>query len=155
MANFNKVILMGNLTRDPQLRYLPSNTAVCDLGLAINRRYRGQDGQLKDETCFVDVTAFGKQAETLNEYMKKGRPILIEGRLNYRQWTTEDGQKRSKLSVVAEQFQFVGSREGGGGGRGEGGGPGPGRGTTGRGGEDEAPPPEFDEAPAGGDDIPF
>ena len=102
MANFNKVILLGNLTRDPQLRYLPSNTAVCDFGLAVNRKYRGQDGELKDETCFVDVDVFGKPAETISQYMSKGRPLLVEGRLRFRQWTTEDGQKRSKLSVVAE-----------------------------------------------------
>ena len=108
MANFNKVILMGNLTRDPQLRYLPSNTPVCDFGLAVNRKRRGQDGEMHEETCFVDVDAFGKPAETINQYMSKGRPILIEGRLRFRQWTTEDGQRRSKLSVVAENFQFVG-----------------------------------------------
>ena len=114
MANFNKVILMGNLTRDPQLRYLPSNAAVCDFGLAINRKYRGQDGEMKEETCFVEVDAFGKQAETICQYMNKGRAILVEGRLRYRQWTTEDGQRRSKLSVVAERFQFVGGRAEGG-----------------------------------------
>lgn len=110
MANFNKVILMGNLTRDPQLRYLPSNTAVCDFGLAVNRKWRGQDGEMKEETCFVDVDAFGRSAETIKQYMNKGKPILVEGRLRFHQWTTDDGQKRSKLSVVAESFQFVGGR---------------------------------------------
>jgi len=110
MANFNKVILMGNLTRDPQLRFLPSNTPVCEFGLAVNRKWRGQDGEMKEETCFVDVDVFGRQAETFNQYMSKGRPVLVEGRLRFRQWTTEEGQKRSKLSVVAENFQFVGGR---------------------------------------------
>ncbi|MGD8453751.1 MAG: single-stranded DNA-binding protein [Phycisphaerae bacterium] len=120
MANFNKVILMGNLTRDPQLRYLPSNMAVCEFGLAVNRRFRDREGNQKEETCFVDISAFGRTAETINQYMTKGRPILIEGRLRFDQWTGQDGQKRSKLTVVAENFQFVGSREGGSGGGGGG-----------------------------------
>ncbi len=145
MANYNKVILMGNLTRDPQLRYLPSNTAVCEFGLAVNRRYKGADGEMKDETCFVDVDTFGRTAETINQYMNKGRAILIEGRLRFRQWTTEDGQKRSKLSVVAENFQFVG-------GRGEGGG------SPGRAAAATAPPADSapgPDAPGPDDDIPF
>ena len=145
MANYNKVILMGNLTRDPQLRYLPSNTAVCDFGLAVNRRYKGADGEMKDETCFVDVDTFGRTAETINQYMNKGRAILIEGRLRFRQWTTEDGQKRNKLSVVAENFQFVG-------GRGEGGG------SPGRAAAAAAPPADSGpgpDAPGPDDDIPF
>lgn len=110
MANYNRVILMGNLTRDPQLRYLPSNTAVCEFGMAINRRWRDRDGNQKDETCFVDVSAFGRTGETINQYMSKGRPILVEGRLNFDSWTGQDGQKRSRLTVIAENFQFVGSR---------------------------------------------
>jgi single-strand DNA-binding protein len=114
MASFNKVILMGNLTRDPQLRYLPSNTAVCDFGLAVNRRYRDRDGNQKDEVCFVDVSAWTRQAEMINQYMRKGSPILIEGRLKLDTWTGQDGQKRSKHTVVVENFSFVGSREGGG-----------------------------------------
>jgi single-strand DNA-binding protein len=113
MASFNKVILMGNLTRDPQLRYLPSNMAVCDFGVAVNRTWRDKDGNLKEEVCFVDVTAWARQAETINQSLRKGRPILIEGRLKLDQWTGQDGQKRSKLSVVVESFQFVGPREGG------------------------------------------
>ena len=112
MANFNRVILLGNLTRDPQLRYLPNNTAVCEFGLAVNRRWRDADGNMREETCFVDVSAFGRQAETINQYMAKGRPILIEGRLKFDSWTAQDGSKRSKLSVVAERFQFVGPRGG-------------------------------------------
>ncbi len=113
MAGFNRVILLGNLTRDPQLKYLPNNTAVCDIGIAVSRRYRDKEGNLKDEVCFVDATAWGRQAETINQYMAKGRPILIEGRLRLDQWTGQDGQKRSRLTVVIENFQFVGAREGG------------------------------------------
>jgi len=118
MANFNKVILMGNLTRDPQLSYLPSQTPVVELGLAVNRQWKGQDGQKREETCFVDCKAFGRQAEVLNQYMSKGRPILIEGRLNFSSWEGKDGQKRSKLRVVIESFQFLGGGSGGGGGGG-------------------------------------
>lgn len=110
MASFNRVILMGNLTRDPELRYLPSNMAVCDIGLATNRRFKDKDGNQREEVCFVDVTAFGRQAEVIKQYMSKGRPILIEGRLRYDSWTGQDGQKRSKLGVIVENFQFVGSR---------------------------------------------
>jgi len=113
MANFNKVILAGNLTRDPQLSYLPSQTPVVDFGMAINRRWRGQDGEQKDETCFVDCRAFGRQAETINQYLSKGRPILVEGRLRFSSWEKE-GQKRSKLSVTVERFEFLGSSQGGG-----------------------------------------
>jgi len=107
MANFNRVILAGNLTRDPQLSYLPSNTAVVEFGMAINRRWRGSDGNPKEETCFVDVRAYGRQAETINQYMSKGRPILIEGRLQFQQWTAADGGKRSKHMVIVENFQFL------------------------------------------------
>jgi len=118
MASYNRVILMGNLTRDPQLRYLPSNTAVCDFGLATNRRWRDQEGNQREEVCFVDIEVFGKQAEVVNQYMAKGRPILVEGHLRFESWTGQDGQKRSKHRVVAEKFQFVGSREQGQGGGG-------------------------------------
>ncbi len=114
MANFNKVILAGNLTRDPQLSYLPSNTPVAEFGLAINRKWRGQNGEMREETCFVDCSCFGKQAETLNQYMTKGRPLLVEGRLQLQQWTAKDGTKRSKHEVIVEQFQFLGSAGGGG-----------------------------------------
>jgi single-strand DNA-binding protein len=108
MANFNKVLLMGNLTRDPQLSYLPSQTAVVDFGLAINRQWTGQDGSKKEEACFVDCRAFGKQAETFNKYMSKGKPVFIEGRLTYDSWTAQDGTKKSKLKVTVENFQFLG-----------------------------------------------
>ena len=99
MANFNKVILMGNLTRDPKYSVLPSNTAVCEFGLAVNRRWRAQDGSQKEESCFVDCSVYGRQAETFNQYMTKGKSVMIEGRLRMRQWETPDGQRRSKLSV--------------------------------------------------------
>ena len=109
MASFNKVILMGNLTRDPELRYTPKGTAVAKLGLAVNRSWRNAEGQQQDETTFVDVDAFGKQAETLGQYMQKGRPILIEGRLKLDQWEDKNtGQNRSKLGVILEKFSFVG-----------------------------------------------
>src|SRR5262245_51866113 len=121
MANLNRVILAGNLTRDPELSYTASNLAVCKFGMAINRKWRDRDNNMKEDTTFVDVTAFGKPGETINQYMSKGRGILIEGRLNFRQWTDQEGKNRSKLSVVAENFQFLGDRGGGGGG-GEGGG---------------------------------
>ena len=117
MANFNKVILAGNLTRDPQLSYLPSNTPVTEFGLAINRKWKSQNGEMRDETCFVDCSCYGKQAETLNQYMSKGRGLLVEGRLQFQQWTDKEGTKRSKLKVIVEQFQFLGGGGGGGGSR--------------------------------------
>lgn len=110
MANVNVVILIGNLTRDPQLRYTASQAAVCEFGLAINRRWKGADGQQKEEVCFVDCTAWGKQAETLQKYVAKGQPLYVQGRLTYQAWE-KDGQKRSKLLVTVEQFQFLGGRE--------------------------------------------
>jgi len=110
MASFNKVILAGNLTRDPELRYLPNGTPVARIGLAIGRRWKTETGELKEDTTFVDVDAYGKQAETIAQYMKKGRPILIEGRLRYDSWDDkQSGQKRSKLSVVLERFSFLDS----------------------------------------------
>ncbi|MBN2456751.1 MAG: single-stranded DNA-binding protein [Sedimentisphaerales bacterium] len=107
MANFNKVFLMGNLTRDPQLSYLPSQTAVVDFGLAVNRRWTGQNGQAKEETCFVDCRAFGRLAENINKYLSKGRPLFVEGRLTFDSWTAQDGTKRSKHRVTIENFQFL------------------------------------------------
>jgi single-strand DNA-binding protein len=163
MANFNKVILMGNLTRDPQLSYTPNNTAVCDFGLAVNRKYRGQDGEMRDETCFVDLRAWGRQAETINQYMNKGRPLLVEGRLRFAQWEGKDGQKRSKLSVTVENFQFVGGAPGGGGGEGDRGSdrapqraPARSGGGSNEGPPDEAyGPPGEEHGPPRDDDIPF
>lgn len=110
MANFNKVMLIGNLTRDPELRYTPQGTAVASFGLASNRRWRSQAGEDREETVFVDVSAFGRQAELISEYMSKGRSIFIEGRLKLDQWQDkETGSKRSKLTVVVENFQFLGA----------------------------------------------
>ena len=111
MANFNKVLLLGNLTRDPQLSYLPSQTAVVDFGLAVNRKWKGQDGIKKEKVCFVDCRAFGRAAENINKYCKKGDPLFVEGRLTYDSWTTEDGSKRSKHRVTVETFQLLGSRD--------------------------------------------
>ena len=115
MANLNKVFLIGNLTRDPELRYTPSGTAVASFGLAATRRYRGQDGEQKEETCFVDVEAWARRAEVISEYLSKGSPVFIEGRLRLDAWETPQGDKRSRLRVVAENFQFLGGRRGGGG----------------------------------------
>lgn len=108
MASYNRVILLGNLTRDPELSYTPSSTPICKFGLATNRKWRDQSGEMREETCFVDCTAFGRRAETLNQYMRKGRPLLVEGRLQFSQWTNQEGQKRSKLEVVVDNFTFMG-----------------------------------------------
>src|SRR3954463_8110059 len=121
MASFNRVILLGNLTRDVEVRYLQSGTAVADVGLAVNDRRKGQNGEWIEETTFVDVTLWGRTAEVAGEYLSKGSPLLVEGRLKYDTWE-KDGQKRSKLSVVCERMQMVGSKGGGGGGAGGGGG---------------------------------
>ena len=110
MANLNKVLLIGNLTRDPELRYIPSGTAVANFGLATNRVYTTQDGERKEEVCFVDIVTWAKTAENCANYLSKGSPIFIEGRLQYDSWETEDGQKRSKLRVVADRVQFLGGR---------------------------------------------
>ncbi len=119
MASYNKVLLMGNLTRDPQLKYLPNQTPVVDFGLACNRKYKLQSGEQKEEVTFVDCSAFGRTAEVINQYFTKGKPIFIEGRLRYEQWEDKQGGgKRSKLSVHIDNFQFIGGREGGGGGGG-------------------------------------
>src|SRR6476661_4607510 len=119
MASFNKVILLGNLTRDPQLKYLPSQTAVAEFGIAANRKFRTQQGEDREEVTFVDCTAFGKTGELINQYFTKGKPIFIDGRLKYDSWEDKQGGgKRSKLTVVVENFQFIGGRDGGGGGGG-------------------------------------
>ena len=112
MSSFNKAILMGNLTRDPEMRYTPKGTAVGKIGIAINRRYKDAEGNQLEETTFVDVDVFGKQAETIGKYMRKGRPIMIEGRLKLDEWEDQKtGQKRSKLGVVCERFNFVGGKD--------------------------------------------
>ena len=110
MASFNKVILVGNLTRDPELRYTPKGTAIARIGLAVNRRWTTETGEQREEVTFVDIDAFGKQAETIGQYLKKGRPLLVEGRLRLDTWDDKQtGQKRSKLGVVLEGFQFLDS----------------------------------------------
>src|SRR5437867_3190453 len=110
MANFNKVILAGNLTRDPELRYTPKGTAVTRIGLAINRTWKSESGETKQDVTFVDVDAWGRTAEVVAQYLKKGRPILMEGRLRYESWEDKQtNQKRSKLGVVVENFQFMDS----------------------------------------------
>ena len=115
MASFNKVILVGNLTRDPEVRYTPMGTAIVDMGLAVNHSYTDQrTNEKKQETTFVDVTLFGRTAEIANEYLAKGRPVLIEGRLKYETWTDQTTQqKRTKLKVVGESLQLLGQRDGG------------------------------------------
>jgi single-strand DNA-binding protein len=115
VANFNKVILLGNLTRDVELRHTQSGQALAKFGMAINRKFTA-NGEQKETTCFVDLTAWGRQAEVLSQYVKKGSQLFIEGRLEYSTWEGQDGGKKSKLEVVVENFQFVGSRSGGGGG---------------------------------------
>jgi single-strand DNA-binding protein len=111
MTGFNRVVLIGNLTRDPQLRQIPSGTSVAELGLATNERYRNRDGELAESTCFVEVVAWGKQAETCEQYLHKGSPILVEGRLQFDQWETPEGQKRSKLRVRADRIRFMGKAD--------------------------------------------
>jgi len=115
MASFNKVILMGNLTRDPELRYTPKGTAIAKIGLAVNRVWTNEAGEKKEEVTFVDVDVFGRTAENVGQYMRKGRPIMIEGRLKLDQWDDKaTGAKRSKLGVIAETVQFLGSAPGAG-----------------------------------------
>ncbi len=121
MASFNKVILAGNLTRDPELRYTPKGTAIARIGMAMNRTWKTETGETKEEVTFVDVDAFGRQAEVIAQYLRKGRPLLVEGRLKLDQWEDKNThQKQSKLHVVLESFSFLDSRGGG-----DGGGPAP------------------------------
>ena len=109
MASFNRVMLMGNLTRNPELKYTPSGTAVTDLGLAVNESLKNKAGETVEQTCFVDVVVWGRQAETASEFLKKGSPAFIEGRLQFDQWENQEGEKRSKLRVRAERVQFLSS----------------------------------------------
>ena len=139
MASYNKVILAGNLTRDPQLSHTASNTAVCKFGIATNRKWRDkQSGEMREEVCYVDCTCFGRGAETINQYMSKGRPILLDGRLHFSKWEGQDGTARSKLEVIVENFQFLGGRT-------DASGPGPARSASSE--FDSAPPPPGDEVP--------
>ncbi|HEY8749161.1 MAG TPA: single-stranded DNA-binding protein [Tepidisphaeraceae bacterium] len=119
MANYNRIVLVGNLTRDPQLKYLPNQTPIVEFGLAVNHKYRTRDGQDREEVMFVDCSCFGKGAEVINQYCQKGKQLLVEGRLKYDTWEDKQGGgKRSKHSVFVENFQLMGSRDGGGGGGG-------------------------------------
>ena len=151
MASFNKVIIAGNLTRDPELRYTPKGTAVARITLAVNRTYTaGEGGEKKEEVSFVDVDVWGRQAEVISQYMKKGRPLLVEGRLKQDSWEDKNTkQKQSKLKVVLESFSFIdsGNRDGGGGGGG---------GAPARSPSASTPPPESPDAePPQDDDVPF
>ena len=150
MASFNKVILLGNLTRDPEVRYTPKGTAVTELGMAVNRVYTAENGEKREETTFVDVTLWGRTAEIAGEYLKKGRPVFIEGRLQLDTWDDkQSGQKRSKLKVVGEGLQLIGSRPGGGGGGGEDEGSSAPRSTK------STPPPKAAPSEPDDDEIPF
>lgn len=162
MPNYNKVLLMGNLTRDVELKYTPSNMAVANIGIAINRRYKGNDGEMKEETTFVDCEAWAGTAENISKFFSKGKPIFLEGRLKLDQWQDKDGGNRSKLKVVVENFQFVESKGGSGSGQAGGGGGGEfadapprrapaGAGTRSSGNTYTGPTHE----PLGDDDIPF
>ena len=110
MASYNKVILMGNLTRDPELKQTPSNQSVAQIGLAVNRKFKGREGDMREETTFVDCEAWGRTAEIMSKYLSKGKPVFVEGRLKLDQWQDKDGNNRSKLKVVIDTFQFVDSR---------------------------------------------
>src|SRR5262245_25469975 len=116
MPNYNKVLLMGNLTRDVELKYTPGNQAVANIGIAVNRRYRGKDNEMKEEVTFVDCEACGNTAENISKFFSKGRPIFLEGRLKLDQWQDKDGGNRSKLKVVVDAFDFVDSKPQSGGG---------------------------------------
>ena len=150
MASFNKVILLGNLTRDPEVRYTPKGSAVCDLGIAVNRSYTLDSGEKREEVTFVDVVLWSRLAEIAGEYLKKGRPVFIEGRLQLDTWDDkQSGQKRSKLRVIGETMQLLGGRPPGAGSGGEGGEERASRGKT-------APPPKAPSANEPDDDeIPF
>jgi single-strand DNA-binding protein len=160
-GSFNKVLLMGNLTRDPEMRHLPnSNTAVTKFGLAVNRRFRTADGEQREEVTFVDCDAFGRTAEMMSQYLKKGRPVFIEGHLRLDTWE-KDGQKQSKLKVVVDSFQFIDSKPGGGDGEGGGGGPSRSSGSSYGGGGNRPAPRSAPQQnnnnyePVSEDDIPF
>jgi single-strand DNA-binding protein len=143
MASLNRVLLVGNLTKDPELKFIPSGTAVANLRMATNRKWKAASGETKEEVTFVGVVVWGKQAEACGEYLKKGSPVLVEGRLQSRSWETDAHEKRSILEVVAERVQFLSSRRA----EGEGGG---GAGSS------DPGPGEPPEAPStGADDIPF
>ena len=173
MASYNRIILVGNLTRDPELSYTPANTAVCKFAMATNRKWRDRDGNEREDVCFVDCVLFGKSGEVFAKYMSKGKSVLVEGRLTLDRWTSQDGQKRSKHEVFVENFTFLGSGQrsegeggydrdaqqapsrsddqGAGGGHSSGGGA-----SSGHSSGDSAPPPAYNDTPVpAGEDIPF
>ena len=153
MANFNKVIVAGNLTRDPELRYTPKGTAVARLGMAINRSWKNETGETKEEVTFVDIDAFGRQAEVVAQYLKKGRPVLVEGRLKLDQWEDKNThQKQSKLKVILESFSFLDSRGADAGG---GDSPRPRPAAPAQAPSSSPAPAEPDAPPAEEDDVPF
>ena len=121
MASFNKVILMGNLTRDPELRYTPSNVAICKFSIAVNRQYTTASGEKREEVDFIECEMWGRRGEVINQYLRKGNPIFVEGRLRLDRWEDQQGNKKSRLLVTAENFEFIGGGGGGGGGNGGGG----------------------------------
>ncbi|MBA3544218.1 MAG: single-stranded DNA-binding protein [Chthoniobacterales bacterium] len=161
MASYNKVFLLGNLTRDPEVRYTPKGSAVADLGIAVNRQYTLDTGEKREEVTFVDVTFWGRTAEVAGEYLKKGRSVFIEGRLQLDTWDDKtSGQKRSKLKVIGEMMQMLGGRPGGGGGGGggdEGGGSeeAPPRSSRADSGSRSAAPPKSSTPEPDDDEIPF
>ena len=155
-ASFNKVILVGNLTRDPEVRYTPKGSAVCDLGLAVNRQYSLEGGEKREEVTFVDVVLWARLAEIAGEYLKKGRPVLIEGRLQLDSWDDkQSGQKRSKLRVIGETMQLLGSRQDSGGGGSSDEGPSGGGSYSKPAGRSSAPPPRPAPSEPDDDEIPF
>jgi single-strand DNA-binding protein len=154
MASFNKVILMGNLTRDPELRYTPKGTAIAKIGLAVNRVWTNEAGEKKEEVTFIDVDVFGRTAENVGQYMRKGRPLLVEGRLKLDQWDDKaTGAKRSKLGVIAETVQFLGSPAGEGGAAGAPAAPRPARAAAAP--SAPASEPLEGDGPPESDDVPF
>jgi single-strand DNA-binding protein len=159
MANLNKVFLMGNLTRDPEVKYTPKGTAVGDLAIAINDSYKAQDGTMKEIVTYVDIEVWGRQAETCKQYLAKGRGIFVEGQLRLDQWETPQGEKKSKMRVKADRVQFLGGGGGGGGGGRSGGNYGSGGGAAGEAPRAARPAPAVSEdappAAAEDDDIPF
>jgi len=161
-GNFNKVYLMGNLTRDVEIRHTSGNNAVGNFGIATNRKFKTQSGEQREETTFVDCEAWGRTAEVMSQYLAKGRPVFIEGRLKLDQWEGKDGSKQSKLRVVVENFQFIDSGQGGGS-RGGGGGGGDSYANSGGGGQSQGGGGGYNQGGGGGgggapidaDDIPF
>ena len=143
MASFNKVILLGNLTRDPELRYTPQGAAVCEFSIAMNRVFTSKAGEKKEEVTFIEIVTWARTAEICAEYLKKGRPVFIEGRLQQDRWEQPDGQKRSRIKVTAERVQFLGGPPGGG----------PARGGAPE--AAEAPPEAGGDLPTGEDQVPF